>query len=262
MEPLRGGDRIPMTSPHLHVEITEDGSWVTLTLDRPPLHILDLELLDTLDKVAGVCAESNVQVVVVRSTGTKAFSAGVAVEDHVPERIETMLATFHSALNRLRDMPATTVAAVQGHCLGGGMELAMACDLVVADEGALFAQPEIKLGCYPPWAAAFYPERLGRGRTLDLLLTGRTLTAAEAESWGVVHRLAPAGELDDVVEFLVGELLAQSAAVARLTRRAVDAGGDLAESERIYIDELAATHDMAEGLAAFLEKRPPVWRDE
>jgi cyclohexa-1,5-dienecarbonyl-CoA hydratase len=250
-----------MTSPHLHVDRpTAENRRATLTLDRPPLHVLDLDLLAALDEATAELAGGSAQVVVVRSTGTKAFSAGVAVEDHVPERIETMLATFHRALDRLRDMPATTVAAVGGHCLGGGMELAMACDLVVADEGARFAQPEIKLGCYPPWAAAFYPERLGRGRTLDLLLTGRTLTAAEAESWGVVHRLVPAGELDAAVEGLVGELLAQSATVARLTRRAVDAGGDLAESERIYIDELAATHDMAEGLAAFLEKRPPVWR--
>lgn len=250
------------SSPHLHVETTADGRRATLTLDRPPLHILDLDLLAALDAATAELAESEVQVVVVRSTGAKAFSAGVAVEDHVPERIESMLETFHRGLNRLRDMPATTVAAVQGHCLGGGMELAMACDLVVASENARFAQPEIKLGCYPPWAAAFYPERLGRGRTLDLLLTGRTLTAAEAERWGVVQRLAPAGELDAAVEGLVGELLAQSPVVAQLTRRAVDAGGDLAESERLYIDELAATHDMAEGLEAFLEKRPPVWRGE
>jgi cyclohexa-1,5-dienecarbonyl-CoA hydratase len=237
-----------------------------LVVDRPPLNVLDLATLADLDRVLAEVAAAPPQVLVVRGGGERAFSAGVAVEDHTPDLVATMLGRFHGALARLRALPSIAVAAVRGHCLGGGMELAAACDLVVAEEGARFGQPEIKLGCYPPYAAALYPARLGLQRTFDLLLTGRTLDAAEAAAAGFVARLAPAGGLDAAVAGLVGELTAASAAVTPLVKRAVRAGEEggfaraLAESERIYLEELAATEDMQEGLEAFLAKRPPAWK--
>jgi cyclohexa-1,5-dienecarbonyl-CoA hydratase len=237
-----------------------------LVVDRPPLNVLDLATLGELERVLAQVAAAPPQVLVVRGGGERAFSAGVAVEDHTPDLVETMLGRFHGALALLRDLPSITVAAVRGHCLGGGMELAAACDLVVAEEGARFGQPEIKLGCYPPYAAALYPARLGVQRTFDLLLTGRPLAAAEAAAAGFVARLAPAGGLDAAAAGLVAELTAMSAAVTPLVKRAIRAGeGDgfaraLAESERIYLEELAATEDMREGLEAFLAKRPPAWR--
>ena len=144
------------------------------------------------------------------------------------------------------------------------MELALACDLVIATEDARFGQPEIELGCYPPVAAALYPSLIGPGRTLELLLTGRTLTCEEAERMGLVARRV--GDLDEGLAKLSSEILAKSAAVVRLTKKAVRAGRDrgfseaLTESERLYLDELCPTADMAEGVAAFLEKRRPVWK--
>jgi len=241
----------------------------TLWLDRPPLNVLDLATLAALDDaVAGLAAGGETgppQVLLLRGTGERAFCAGVAVEDHVGDRIGPMLRRFHGALRRLRDLPSVTVAVVHGHCLGGGMELAAACDLVIAAEGARFGQPEIKLGCYPPWAAAAYPALLGAPRTFDLLLTGRPWTAAEAAAAGFVARLAADGDLADAAAALVAEITAHSAAVTALTKRAVRAGqGDafeaaLAECERLYLDELAASQDMHEGIAAFLAKRPPRW---
>lgn len=239
-----------------------------LTLDRPPLQILDLELLAALDgALAELGEDPALQLVVLAATGDRAFSAGVSVADHTPDRIETMLASFHGALRRLRALDALTLALVDGHCLGGGMELACACDLVYATERSRFGQPEILLGCYPPAAAALYPRRIGAGRTLELLLTGRALDAAEAERLGFVQaRVADRAALESRAAELEASLLERSAAVARLTKRAVRAGEALpflpalAEAERLYLGELAATADMAEGLAAFLEKRPPVWR--
>lgn len=251
------------------LETHREGRVATLTLRRPPLNILDLDLLDALDRATRELLddpeEHELQVLRIRSGSDKAFSAGVAVEDHVPERLDAMLETFHRSLVRLRESSAITVAAVHGHCLGGGMELALACDLVVAARDARFGQPEVKLGCYPPFAAALYPRRIGRGRTLDLLLTGRTIPAEDAERWGWVQRLAEPGELDRVLDDLTGEITAMSPAVTPWIKRAVAAGDHpfdeaLAESERIYREDLAATEDMQEGLRAFLDKRPPSWR--
>lgn len=248
------------------LRVERQGRAATLVLERPPLQVLDLALLAALDRAtAELAGDETVQVVVVRSADERAFSAGVAVEDHAPERLDEMLDTFHRSLLRLSSMDPVTLAAVAGHCLGGGMELALACDLVVADETARFAQPEVKLGCFPPFAAALYPRLLGRGRTLDLLLTGRVLTATQAEGWGLVQRLAPAGELDRAVERLVEEVLAQSPAVTPLIKRAVGTGttplaAALEAAEGIYRHELASTRDMREGLAAFLAKRPPSWQ--
>ena len=240
----------------------------TLTFGRPPLNILDLDLLAALDDmIVELGTDHELQVLFVRGAGEKAFSAGVSVHDHTPDKVERMLLSFHGAIAKLRDLEALTVALVDGHCLGGGMELALACDLVLATERSRFGQPEIALGCYPPVAAALYPQRIGSGRTLELLLTGRTFDCAEAEHLGFVHqRLPDRAALDGRASELALAILRQSAAVTRLTKRAVRAGESrpypaaLAEAERLYLRELTATADMAEGILAFTEKRPPVWK--
>jgi cyclohexa-1,5-dienecarbonyl-CoA hydratase len=249
------------------IALTRDGRVATITLDRPPLNILDLAALAELgEAVAALAADEELQVAVVRGAGARAFSAGVSVQDHTLDKVATMLGSFHGALEGLRTLPAVTLAAVHGHCLGGGMELALACDLVLATEDARFGQPEVELGCFPPYAAALYPARIGFRRTLDLLLTGRTITAAEGERLGLVSHLAPAGGLDETLGELVAAITAKSAAVTRLIKDAVAAGAAgpfpqaLAESERLYLDELCRTEDMAEGLTAFLEKRRPTWK--
>lgn len=236
-----------------------------LTIRRPPLNILDLETIAALDRALGELA-AGTQVVTLRGHGGRAFSAGVSVQDHVPDKIAAMLAGFHGVLRRLLALDAVVLAIVEGHCLGGGMELAMACDLVLAAEGARFGQPEIQLGCYPPFAAALYPALIGAQRTTELLLTNRTLTAAEAHAWGLVNWVVPPGELDPRARQIVEDLAAPSAPVTALAKRAIAAGRRrpwseaLAEAERLYLDELAGTADMPEGISAFLERRPPVWR--
>lgn len=245
--------------------LERDGRTATVTINRPPLNILDIPTIARLGEIVSeLDRDDDLQLVVIRGAGDRAFSAGVAVQDHTPELVGPMLRSLHGAIRKLRDLSAVTVAAVQGHCLGGGMELALACDLVVATESARFGQPEIELGCYPPVAAALYPSLIGPGRTLDLLLTGRTLTCEEAERMGLVARRVE--NLDEGLAKLSAEILSKSAAVVRLTKKAVRAGRDhefseaLDESERLYLDELCPTADMAEGVAAFLEKRRPVWK--
>ncbi len=251
------------------ISIHRDGRSATIELARPPLNILDLDLLAALEQgLAELAADRELQLVLLRGGGERAFSAGVSVQDHTPDKLDRMLASFHGAIRRLRSLDALTVALVDGHCLGGGLELATACDLVLASERSRFALPEIKLGCFPPVALAQYPSRIGLGRTLELTLTGRGFDASEALRLGLIDECLPSGELAGRASALAAAVTAHSAAVTRLAVRAGRAGAALpfeaalAEAERIYLRELAATADMAEGLAAFGEKREPAWRHE
>jgi cyclohexa-1,5-dienecarbonyl-CoA hydratase len=238
----------------------------TVILNRPPLNVLDLAALAALgETLAELARDEELSVVFVRGAGDRAFSAGTAVQDHVPGKLAAMLAGLREAIVRLRALPAISVAAVGGHCLGGGMELAMACDLAIATEDSRFGQPEVDLGCLPPVAATMYPARLGAARTLELLATGAPVSAERAAAMGLVQRLVPAGGLDDGCSRLAAELGGKSAPVLRLIKRAVAAGRDLpfaeamAATERMYLEELAPLADMREGIAAFLEKRRPAW---
>lgn len=238
----------------------------TLTINRPPLNILDASTLavfsNHLDKLS---FDDSLQLLVVRGAGDRAFSAGVAVEDHARDRIADSLRVFHKALRRLAALPAISIAAVHGHCLGGGMELAAACDFVLAHTDSRFGQPEINLGCFPPAAAAVYPERLGYRKTLELLVTGESMNAAEAQAAGFVTWIAE-GDLDSALEERAQKILEKSAAVTRVLKSAMFEGrrdlfeNDLQRTERAYLDGLLKTEDMDEGIAAFLEKRSPTWK--
>jgi len=249
------------------IQLHREPRIATITISRPPLNILDIPTIDRLgETIAELAADPELLVIILRGAGERAFSAGVAVQDHTPDRVGPMLDSLHGTIRRLRDLDAITIAAVHGHCLGGGMELAMACDLVIASDDARFAVPEIELGCFPPVATAMFPSRIGAGLTLDLALTGRMLTAEEAERMGLVTRRIGAEGLDALVREIAERIAARSAPVVRLTRKAVRAGRDLpfpealAETERIYKEELLPLEDVEEGAAAFLEKRRPVWK--
>lgn len=236
----------------------------TLRLDAPPLNILDLELMQALAGAVDDLADDDSLACLIVRGSEKAFSAGVSVADHTRDKIATMLERFHGLLRRLEEFPAPVLAAVEGHCLGGGVELAMACDLRVCSDDARFAQPEIRLACYPPWAAARYAAELGRAATADLILSGRSLDAKEALRLGVVSRVLPTGDFDTGLNAMLAELLAASTPVLRLAKKAMvtKRGGDpaLAEAERIYLEELTQLEDLDEGLTAFNEKRPPEWK--
>ncbi|MBI3029422.1 MAG: enoyl-CoA hydratase/isomerase family protein [Candidatus Rokubacteria bacterium] len=237
-----------------------------LVLARPPLNILTIDMMEELNgALERVQSLLEVRALVLAAEG-KAFSAGVAVEDHLGDRVKPMLEAFHRIFHLLRALPCPSVAAVQGAALGGGSELATFCDFVIASEAATFGQPEIKVGVFPPIAAVHYPARIGLARTLQLLLTGEVIGAKEAERIGLVDRVVPAAQLPAAVEEVLAKLSDKSRAVLALTRRAVlDAAGQPFEAalravEALYHAELMATEDAHEGLKAFVEKRAPVWK--
>lgn len=238
----------------------------TLTLAKPPLNVLDFEEIGALQRaVDSVAARADVVVLVLRAEGEKAFSAGVEVRDHLPDRLDDMIDSFHRLCRSLIEVDSVTIAAVRGVALGGGMELAACCDFVLAAEGASFGQPEIELGCFPPLGAALYPSLLGAKRASEIVLLGERFSAAEARGMGLVHRVIAKAELDSAVDELVSKLASKSPAALRLAKKALRASTEralesLPEIESLYREELAATEDMLEGLQAFLEKRDPVWR--
>ncbi len=246
----------------------EMGEWrASLVLKRPPLNVLNIAMLEevteALDEVKG---HGGCKVLLVSGEG-KAFSAGVDVADHTEDRVEEMLHLFHGGLLRLLSLDAATVAQVHGHCLGGGMELAMACDLVYASDDATFGQPEIKLASFPPFGAAVYPAIFGRRRAAELILTGRSMTAGEAASMGMVNAVFPRDELEKRVHGICGDLEEYSRVALRLAKKTMQASFPLGPqkavdlAERVYLEELMATEDAIEGLQAFMEKRKPVWRN-
>jgi cyclohexa-1,5-dienecarbonyl-CoA hydratase len=250
---------------YLHLERL-DGI-ATITLDRPPLNVLTIAMNREVERALDtVVADRRLKAVVLRAEG-RAFCAGVDVADHVPERVDEMIRGFGRLFTRLRATPVPTIAAVHGAALGGGTELALGCDLVIAGASARFGQPEIKLGVFPPIAAAYFPRLTGYQQAARLIFTGETISAMEAQSLGLVTEVVPNAELAPYLAALLDQLRGLSAATLRLAKRALLLGAAgipnaLDAIETLYLGDLMATADAREGIRSFMEKRPPAWRDE
>ncbi|HET6371714.1 MAG TPA: enoyl-CoA hydratase/isomerase family protein [Candidatus Polarisedimenticolia bacterium] len=239
----------------------------TITINRPPLNILNIAMFDGITTaLLGLTSGDQVDIVVIRATGSKAFSAGADIKDHTPEMAPRMLAAFHRVARQLWSVDAVTVAAVHGLALGGGFEMVQCCDIVVASEEAEFGQPEIRIGSFPPIAAAILPGSVGRQFASDILLTGRRISAFEALALGLVSRLAPPGDLDAELSDVVRALSENSGPVMRQAVRALRGrhaqqfSDALSATERIYLEDLLTLDDAREGVEAFLQKRKPHWR--
>jgi cyclohexa-1,5-dienecarbonyl-CoA hydratase len=252
-----------MTGETIQLRFEHRTAWVTL--DRPPLNILNIAMMESLDVALGRALPKS-DIVIFQGAGAKAFCAGADVADHTPKRVGRMLSAFHAVFRRLAAAECLTIAAVHGYCLGGGMELATFCDLVLATQSAQFGQPEIKLGCFPPVALVTLPCLIGMQAAAHLILTAHQINATEAHRLGLVSRVVPDDGLPAAVDALLDELRALSPSVLRLTRKTLarlhspDFLAQLDEAERLYLSELIETHDAQEGIRAFLEKRKPVWK--
>lgn len=248
-------------------QLRRDGGHLRLLLDEPKGNIISRELVRQLDRALAEIADlPAVKLVTIEGAGDH-FSYGASVEEHRPEIIGEALPEFHALIRELLAVPAPTAAVVRGRCLGGGFELALACDLLFAGTTALLGVPEIALGVFPPAASTLLPLRIGASRAASAILSGE---ARPVEKWveaGLVELTAPPQELEAAVDHWFDMHLApRSAAALRCAafasrysiRKYVE--GVLPELEQFYLDTLMSTHDAAEGIAAFLEKRQPVWR--
>lgn len=238
-----------------------------ISINRPPLNILNvetlLELTLALDRAKN---DTSVSVVAVTGVGDRAFSAGVDIKDHLPEKVGSTLSVFNKVFYTLESLDKPTVAVVNGLALGGGCELATACDMIIASEKAQFGQPEIRVGAIPPVAVVLLPKLVGRKKAFELVLTGDVITAAEAEQIGLVNRVVPAEKLEEAIKELAAKLKETSPIVLKLTRMAfrqsqdLDFKNGLEKVTDVYLNLLIRTEDAVEGLKAFLEKRKPQWK--
>ena len=235
-----------------------------ITLKNPPLNVIDLDMMgELLEALEEVETSSETSAVVIAGS-ERAFSSGVDIAAHTPDGVRGMLTAFHGVIRALVATKRLTIASVRRHCLGGGAELALLCDVVYASPDSVWGFPEIKLACFPPVASVALSSIVGQKLAAEMVLTGRTLTGQEALDAGLVNGLA------DDPETLVAECISRvtqlSPAALAMAKKAFYAWDSihfdkgLARSEQIYLDELMKTLDAREGIQAHIERRRPKWQ--
>ena len=250
----------------LRISTELDGKLLRLTLNRPKANIVDAEMIAALMAALDQHAQKPALAAVLLDAEGPHFSFGASVEEHLPEQCEGRLASLHKLIRLMLAYPLPILVAVQGQCLGGGLEVAMAGHMIFADPGAQLGQPEMKLGVFAPAASVLMPERMGQPLAQDLLLSGRSMNAGEALEAGLVDHLSdePATAARAYVakhlapkstsSLRLGVRAAREPFLARVLPR-------INEVERIYLQELMSTRDAVEGLNAFLAKRPAKWEN-
>lgn len=253
-----------MSASPLKLWFDRGGRVLRLRLAQPKANVLDAAMIGALAAAFGQHRERPGLAAVLIDAEGPHFSFGASVEEHLPAKCPAMLAGFHALLQAMLDFTAPILAAVRGQCLGGGLELVSAGSLIFAAPDAKLGQPEIALGVIAPAASCLLPARIGLGAGADLLLSGRSVDAAEAARIGLVAAVSDDPEAAALAWFdrhLAGKSAtaicfanaAMRGALADLFRRRI------AAIERLYIEGVMATHDAQEGLNAFLEKRAANW---
>jgi cyclohexa-1,5-dienecarbonyl-CoA hydratase len=239
----------------------------TLTLNRPPLNVLNIDMMEEINTYfEGLLREKSLKLLVIQAAG-KAFSAGVDVGEHLGDLVYKMIEVFHRMFRMMDALKVPSISVVNGSALGGGCELAVYCDMVIATEKAKFGQPEIQVGVFPPIAALAFPRMMGRKKALELILSGDVIGAQEAFALGMVNKIVPETSLAEEVNGFIEKFRKLSGIVLKLTKEATLAGLNddmdkgLEVIEKIYLDRLMKTNDAIEGLKAFLDKRKPAWKD-
>jgi len=234
-----------------------------VTLHNPPLNVIDIPMMEELRAALEQIEIQPGISVIVFAGSDRAFSSGVDVAAHTPDKVREMLVLFHSVIRSVVDNKKLTIASVRRHCLGGGAELALMCDIVYASPDSVWGFPEIKLACYPPVASVALSSIVGQKLAAELILTGKTLSGEEALAAGLVNGLAedPETLVSDCVQ-RVSQLSPAAIAVAKKALYSWDSihfDKGLVRAEQIYHDELMKTADAQEGIAAFMERRRPKW---
>jgi len=251
-----------------NIEVSINNGIGIITLNRPPLNVLNIAMMNEINDILDSWREDKDMKVVLFKAKGKCFSAGVDVGEHMGDLAPKMIDAFHGIFRRMDKLGCLTVASVYSSCLGGGCELAIFCDMVIASEGAKFGQPEIQVGVFPPIAAQIMPRIIGRKAANEMIFSGKIISAEEALKIGLINRVVKDVDLEKETEEFLKPYIKLSAEVIRQTKKALIAGlrdelePSLGPIEEIYLKKLMTTHDAQEGLAAFLEKRKPVWKNE
>jgi len=250
-----------------HVKVRVEGDVARLTLDRPEHNLLNERMLSELAAAISAFGERNTVKLIVVDAAGKTFCGGIELGEYTKRRVFQMVEAFHAAFAAMLDTATPVLVVVNGAAYGGGAELAMMADLVIATPRARFAQPEIKLGVFPPLAAAVLPYILGPKQALELVLTGEAITAERALDLGLVNWLVPEEDLQAKVDEVIAKVTAQSGPVLTMAKKAVldSLGLPLREGVRnsidVFLNELGELEDSQEGLRALVEKRAPKWKN-
>lgn len=252
---------------NLNIKVKKEEFLARITLSKPPLNILDIEDLVYLKEVFKDLSKQKSLKLIVLDSDQKVFSAGINVSDHSKDKVFQMLEAFHEVFYTMLDINIPTVSLIKSGCFGGGCELALFCDLVIASENASFCFPEIKLGCYPPVGIIQLSKLAGNKKALEFLLTGNKFLAQEAYNLNLVNYVFKEDVFDQKAQELINSILLNSSSVIQTLLNAykklnyADLKEKLSISEKIYIDELMTLEDSKEGIKSFLEKRAPVWKN-
>ena len=239
-----------------------------ITLNRPKHNVFNIEMMQELNsELEKLVADAELKCVVIDAEGAS-WCAGVEVADHKPEMAADMINTFNRIFELVEQLEVPVIASIQGACLGGGMEVAIACDIIVAAKSAIFGQPEIKLGFFPPYAAMRLPQLVGPSRAIEVCTTGKRYSADEALTMGMIGYCVEDDLLGETTDKLVKEIIYNSPLIIRLNKRAVKKhlGLDFSSAVKgvsdLFLNELMKTEDTLEGIASFEEKRRPVWKNK
>ena len=242
-----------------------EGRLLRLRLSRPKANLVDAAMIEALDKaLAELGGNRELGAIILDAEGPH-FSFGASVEEHLPDQCAAMLGGLHRLVLRMVESPVPLLVAVRGQCLGGGLELALAGHLMFVAPDASLGQPEMKLGVFAPAASCLLPELIGPARSLDLLVSGRSITGAEAAAMGIAHE-AVADPEHAALAYFEEHLKPKSASSLRHAVKAARLDyvarvkDKIRAVERLYLDELMATHDAVAGLEAFIAKRSPQWQ--
>lgn len=253
----------------LRLKYSHDGTVANIILDDGKGNVLDnIMMLEILDCFKQFKQNKNLKLITFQGEG-KHFSFGASVPEHTKDLAETMIKTFHQLFFGIIDLGVPTMAKISGQCLGGGMELAIMCNLLFADKTVKMGQPEIVLGVFPPPASVILPEKIGLARAEELLISGRTIGVEEAYKIGLINQIfEDKNVLDEGAnEWISKNIVPKSASSLKYAIKASRVkfnhilGNFLPQLEHIYVKQLMETNDANEGINAFLEKRQPVWEN-
>lgn len=247
------------------INVKSEGGIATVTLNRPPLNVMDIPMMEELVSALEWAIKDQAGLILIDAAG-KAFSAGVDVADHTEDKVGKMIEVFDRIFLTMSGTDKPIAAAVKGAALGGGCELALFCDIIIASEKAKFAQPEIAVGVFPPVACYLMPRIVSWPRAIELLLSGETIGAERAEQIGLVNSVLPFDNFEEGVKVYLQKFTRMSPVVLAMTKKAARAGlgkdfaSGLSAIDHIYLNQLMNTEDAREGLSAFMEKRQAIWR--
>lgn len=249
------------------VKVKVDGEVARLTLDRPEHNLLNERMLSEISAGINTLGERSAIKLIVLDSAAKAFCGGIELGEYTQRRVFQLLDAFHAAFSAMLDTSKPVLVVVNGAAFGGGAELAALGDLVIATPKARFAQPEIRLGVFPPLAAAVLPYILGPKQALELVLTGEAISAERARELGLVNWLVSEEELPQKIADVTARVTAQSGPVLTMAKKAIlgSLGLPLRDgvrnSMKVFLNELADLEDSQEGLRALVEKRAPKWKN-